>query len=163
MLTRLAVLMLVAATGACSFVSVSPLHRECRPWVAKFFRDPEDKKVATSAEERISDFGDYQVEDQYEIYICGNQFVHPPTIYLAEPFARSGPTVVSFLKSRLTEATRDVTIRDIIMVFEEMDRQNTYDVSGDDELMRLMTNRIATMKNEGWRRMTQEMFDRIED
>jgi hypothetical protein len=108
-----------------------------------------------------TDFSNYDIDKQYAIYICGNQFVHPPMIYLGELFAREGNKVVAFLKSKLLEANDDLTVRDLVLVFSEMSRLKTYDVANDGELMYLISERVGGMKDPGWKQTTQEMVAEI--
>src|SRR5438105_14068931 len=54
-----------------------------------------------SVAEQIRQFRDRSLQDQYDLYIYGNQTVHPPATYLAAVFAERGPTIVPFLKRNL--------------------------------------------------------------
>ena len=49
----------------------------------------------------------------------------------------------------------------MILVFGEMQRQDTYDVVEDQELMNLLGENIKHMKDAEWRQIAQEMFDVI--
>ena len=82
--------------------------------------------------------------------------MHPPAIYLAEPFARRGINAVPLLKEKLVQSNDDLTIRDIVLVFSEMKRINTYDVSKDADLAALINAKVGGMRNAGWREITQE-------
>jgi hypothetical protein len=110
-----------------------------------------DTFYGQTTKEQVASFSGYPLEEQYAIYIYGNQVRHPPAIYLAAPFARAGDKVVPFLLGRLKSAKDDPTVRDLVLVFSEMNRQTTYDVAGDAELMRQLESSIAAMKNQGWR------------
>ena len=55
----------------------------------------------------------------------------------------------------------DLTVRYALLVFEEMRKQNTYDVVGDRELMNLLSESVKNMKDADWRRMAGETFDVI--
>jgi hypothetical protein len=112
---------------------------------------------------RRNDFSKLSVEKQYAIYICGNQVVHPPMMYLGELFAREGEKIIGFLKVKLRETDDDATIRDLVRLFSEMSRLGTYDVAKDDELMRLISVRLAGMKDPGWREVTEQMVNRIKE
>jgi hypothetical protein len=90
------------------------------------------------------------IETRYAIYLCGNQYMRPATQYLAEPFARGGKSVADFLRSKLAQANDDLTVRDIVRVFEEMSRSGTYDVANDRELMQLISARAEAMKDAEW-------------
>jgi hypothetical protein len=110
-------------------------------------------------EVQVTAFAHSNLDDQYSIFICGNQFMRPPAQYLAEPFARGGTDVVPFLKDKLAQAQDDLTIRDIILVFTEMSRQKAYRVAEDGDLIRLMTEAVARMKNADWRRITDQRVE----
>jgi hypothetical protein len=126
---------------------------ECRSWAKTFFRMP--------SKEQIAKFGSYDLETQYGIFICGNQGIHPPAIYLAEPFARGGEPAARFLQIKLSQAKDDPTIRDIVSVFVQMTRMGTYDVPGDSALMDLITVAVAGMKDDDWKRIAEGMVARI--
>jgi hypothetical protein len=97
------------------------------------------------------------VQDQYVIFICGNQFMHPPALYLVEPFARRGKAIVPFLEEKLAQAQDDdLTTRDIVFVFSEMARQQSYDVAKDLDLVRQMRQAAAQMKNREWKTITEQ-------
>lgn len=126
---------------------------DCAELANTFFRKP--LRIT------ISEFSDYDVDKQYAIYICGNQYMHPPMIHLAEPFAKQGEKVVDFLKARLLEADDDLTIRDIVLVFAEMNRQESYDVPGDSDLMRVLEEKVRSMKDPFWRQLSEQKLNRI--
>jgi hypothetical protein len=111
---------------------------------------------------RLAQFADADLDKQYAIYICGNQYLEPPATYFARLLAREGGKVVGFLKKKLSQANDDGTIRDVIAVFAEMNGQKTYAVSDDQELMKLMTGSVARMRDDGWRRITEGMVSEIQ-
>lgn len=148
----LATLLSLAVTG-CPEAQGQVEGRECSEFKEMFHGRP--FKV------RVADFTNYDLATQYAIFICGNQFRHPPAIYFAEPFAQQGGKAVPFLKEKLLGATDDLTIRDIILLLTEMSRRNTYDVAGDKELVRLMTASVEKMRDEDWKRMAQKNLSEI--
>lgn len=101
------------------------------------------------------------IETRYAIYLCGNQYMHPATQYLAEPFARGGKSVADFLRSKLAKTNDDLTVRDIVRVFVEMKSNRTYDVANDRDLMQLISARAETMKDAEWKRVVAGMVDEI--
>jgi hypothetical protein len=112
---------------------------------------------------QVAEFSRLTTEDKYIVYLCGNQFIHPPTLHLAEPLARTAPDVVPFLTDRLSQTTEDLTTRDIVLVFSLMRRLKTYDVRENPLLKQLMTERVNAMKNANWRQTTLQMLrDTIE-
>ena len=134
--------------SGCTTASERSKSDQCYTWVKTFFRMP--------LKEQLTQFGSYDVESQYDIFICGNQVVHPPATYLAGPFAMEGESVVHFLKTKLLQAKDDQTIRDVILVFTEMSRRKTYDVARNSDLMVLITDSVARIKDDDWRQIVAE-------
>jgi len=148
----LAVLLLLSATG-CHGGREHVRGYNCSELAKTYFSKP--------LKSTIDDFSDYNVEKQYAIFICGNQYMHPPMLHLAEPFAREGEKIVPFLKARLLEADDDLTVRDIVLVFNWMAREKTYDVAGDGDLMKILQAKINSMKDADWRRLSEQNLDEI--
>ena len=121
-------------------------HADTRP-----YRKAIDAFYAQTLKDQIATFASHPFEEQYAIYIYGTQVRHPPAIYLARPFGSEGDKVVASLSKKLIEAHDDLTIRDLATVFSEMSNQNTYDVAGDERLMRLLSDAVAGMKNPAWK------------
>jgi hypothetical protein len=127
---------------------------EQKPWHA--YQRVVDAFYEKSLKERISDFPRYSFEERYAIYLYGNQVQHPPAIYLADPFAAQGKSIVLLLSDRLRAATDDLTIRDIVMVFSAMGRAKTYDVAGDEQLMKLLEGSAKRMKDRDWKALVEK-------
>jgi hypothetical protein len=106
--------------------------------------------MAASVNPRASLFKGHDAQTQYVIYICGVQQTRPAIDGLAAAYAMEGKKAVPFLKQKLAAAKYDLTIKDIMKVFEEMARRGTYDVAGDAELMDIMTYAIPRIKTRGW-------------
>jgi hypothetical protein len=138
----------LTATWAC------PIAAEQKPWHAH--QRVVDAFYTKSLKERISTFPRYSFDEQYAIYLYGNQVQHPPAIYLADPFAAQGKGIVLPLSDRLRTATDDLTIRDIVMVFSAMSRAKTYDVAGDEQLMRLLGESAKKMKDPDWQALVEK-------
>ncbi|MFH0726835.1 MAG: hypothetical protein V2B19_10870 [Pseudomonadota bacterium] len=117
------------------------------------------KYVSTS--ERIKQFKNYSLEEQYEIFEFGNRVVHPPATYLDSPFAEQGPIIVPFLKMKL-EATKDeATIRNIALIFSEVARLKLYDFSKDTELMNLLNQKVNNMQG-SWKNIALKFLSEIQ-
>ena len=134
---------------------------EQTPWHAH--KNVVDAFYTKSLKERISAFPRYSFDDQYAIYLYGNQVQHPPAIYLADPFAARGQSIVLPLSDRLKAATDDLTIRDIVMVFSAMSRDKTYNVSGDERLMKLLRESAERMKQSGWKQIVEKEISGLKD
>ena len=152
--TMIAGAIVVFSQTACSGTTRKVGDFYCSDLTETFF-------YGKSIKSRMSDFGNYPVEKQYAIFICGNQVIHPPAIYLVTPFANEGGQVIDFLTGKLAETNDDLTIRDIIFVIAEMSRLHTYDVAHNEKLMRSMEERVKGMKDADWKKMTEEMLKTI--
>jgi hypothetical protein len=116
-----------------------------------------------SMQTRIARFAVADLEKQYAIYICGNQFREPPAMYFAGPFAQEGGRAVDFLKPKLDKASEDATIRDIIHVFAEMKRQDTYEVAQDAALMQVIQASVGRIRDRFWKRFVEREVSRISE
>jgi len=132
-----------ALCQACFHAEDSAIDSQCGKLAATFFQLP--------VKEQIAKFPKQDLETQFSILICGNQAIHPPAIYLAEPFAQEGSVTVALLKEKLSKPQGDLTVRDIVAVLSEMSRQHTYDVARDVDLMRLVEDHVAAMKDDTWK------------
>jgi hypothetical protein len=132
----------------------SPVRNSRRyPTPEEFFAKP--------TKEQLVDFGTYDFNTQYNIYIYGNQNLEPPSLYLVRPFARGGARIVQPLEGRLAEAPSEPTIRDIILVFAEMNDLRNYDVAADEPLIQAMRRSVASMTDGAWKQMCERKLNRI--
>ena len=139
--------------GGCALANEDSSRLGCSKYNDTFFSKPTTAQMGA--------FASLAVEDQYAVFICGNQVREPPSIHLATPFAKEGEAVVGFLKTKLTNASGDLTIRDILLVFVEMSRQRTYNVAGDDDLMRVITAAVGRVKDADWKRVCERSLGEI--
>jgi hypothetical protein len=151
---------ILAAAGVfdvlvCSAADVSVGEYRCSSLTSYFYGDP--MKV------RMARFAAADLEKQYAIYICGNQFREPPAMYFAGPFAQEGRRAVDFLKPKLDKATDDATIRDIINVFSEMKRRGTYEVAQDAALMQVIHASVGRIRNPFWKRFVEQIVSEISE
>jgi hypothetical protein len=141
---------IAAAFLGCQSCTAS---KHCSPLAEDFIHKPSTEQTA--------EFGRHTLDEQYDIYICGTQVAHPPLLSLAGLFAQDGQSAVGFLKDKLAQAKDDDTIQDLILVFVEMSRQNTYNVSRDQELVGLLKESANRMKDAGWRKFTLGKLEEI--
>jgi len=127
-------------------------HIKPSKMVSEFFR--------MSTNEQIKHFNDYNLDEQYELFIFGNQVVHPPAIYLADLLAEQGPGIIPFLTAKLQATQDEITIRDIMTVFEYMAQRKVYDFTQDTELITLMEQRVNKMDGL-WKGTALEMLSNI--
>ncbi len=122
----------------------------------KYYSDSVKTFLKKPVKVQMQEFGNYDLETQYAIFIYGTQVAHPHAFHLPEAFAQQGSKVVGFLKVKLLEEDYDPIIGEIIHVFTEMKRLKTYDVAGDRELIRLIIDRMKGMKDSFWRLKTEK-------
>jgi hypothetical protein len=120
-----------------------------------FFKQP--------AADRVERLRRYPLAEQYKIFRYGNDLKEPPFMDLADPIAEKGATAVPFLLGQLNSKSDDITIRDIVLVFETMAISKSYDVKSDTGLMSVLSFKVSTMKNEGWKGNSLKMLQRIKD
>ena len=113
---------------------------------------------AQPPETRLERLVQYSLEDQYRIFRYGNDVVHPPATNLAIPIAERGIAAMPFLKAKLEQEHDDISLRDILRIFDEMVWRKTYDVKSDDELVRYLTARIGAMKHKDWQPILERML-----
>ncbi len=125
---------------------------KCQPYINDLIRLP--------TKERIAKFHTYNLETQYNIYICGMQEIEPP-IDLAGALALEGKNAVELLKIKLSHPQNDETISDIIRVLSEITIVDTYDVREDKALTKLVSDSFAKIKDDYWRRVTEKHVNYI--
>jgi len=112
---------------------------------------------------RVDEFTHYDVAKQYAVFICARAYISPPALEFVDAFALNGEKAIGFLKARLMDAPDDSTIEHIADVLEWMVFFETYDVAGDEELMRLVDERVKGMKDPFWKKTTEEDVDTIHE
>jgi hypothetical protein len=121
----------------------------------KFF----DQPPAT----RLERMRQYSLADQYKIFRYGNDKREPPAMFLADPIAERGTAAVPFLLDQLNAHPDDITLRDILLIFETMATSKSYDVRSDASLMTTLTSRVSGMKGTLWQDNCIKMLQRIKD
>ncbi len=82
---------------------------------------------------------------------------------LANPIAERGATAVPFLLGQLNSKPDDITLRDILLIFETMANSKSYDVKSDAALMTTLASRVSGMKDQGWQDTCLKKLQRIKD
>ena len=110
---------------------------------------------------RLDRVRQYSLEDQYRIFRYGNDVVEPPLLGLARPIAERGPTAIPFLRRQLNAEPDDTTVRDLLLIFQDMMFSKSYDVKADADLMGTLETRVTTMKDQEWRSVCSKMLGSI--
>ncbi len=93
------------------------------------------------------------VKITYRIGFVNSQF--------AWPIALEGEKVIGILRVKLTDASDDRTVGDIVLMLKDMVRLETYDVIADEELMRLVDERVKGIKDPRIKETTGKEVDLI--
>ena len=125
-----------------------------------------DEKVAQdffelSSKARMEQLKRHSLEEQYQLYLYGQQKIHPPTIYLSTPFAENGPVIVPLLKRELKTVKEDATIIDIAEVLAELQQLKKYRVAQDKELMQVFQARVDHIEDAYWKRYALQIVQEI--
>ncbi len=113
------------------------------------------------ASTRIDRVRQYSLEDQYKVFRYGNDVVEPPLFGLAKPIAERGATAIPFLLKKLNAEPDDTTVRDILLIFQEMAFSKSYDVKADAVLMGTLDTRVTAMKDKEWQSVCSRMLRSI--
>lgn len=113
-----------------------------------------------STSEQLKAFKNYSVEEQYDLFLFGNQAVHPPAIYLVRLFSEKGAEIVPFLKSKLINARDRATIRDITSILSELSYLKLCNVQGDAGLLNVLEQKANSMQGI-WKDTTIKMVAEI--
>jgi hypothetical protein len=111
---------------------------------------------------RVDRLRQYSLEDQYRLFRYGNDRFEPPLTGLARPIAERGSSAIPFLLEKLKQQADDITVRDVLLVFETMGSIKSYDVKSDAVVMGALRSRVSTMNDAGWQTVCLNMLGRIE-
>ena len=113
-----------------------------------------------STSEQLKVFKIHSVEEQYDLFLFGNQTVHPPAVYLARPFAEQGASIVPFLKGKLIATRDEITIRDITTILTELYYLKLYNFQEDADLLDVLDQKVNLMQGI-WKDTTIKMLAKI--
>jgi hypothetical protein len=108
-----------------------------------------------------SRFATYSIPDQIKIYLYGVQIVRPPIPVLSRPIAERGQAAVPFILGELQANPTEQNIKDLMVIFETMQRLGTYDVQHDKALLRRLDAYVNGMTNKIWQGYTKEKLTQI--
>lgn len=99
----------------------------------------------------VFNFTSSDLDTQFLLYVCG-QHREPPVTKLLAPFAYNGERSASYLSRKLADdKIDDLTVRDILLVFTEMERLRTYSLKDNEPLLKLLIRRVHEMKDQSMR------------
>lgn len=133
-------LLAVVSTSCCS----SSVEKE-------FFRDD----IST----RMERLEEYSLEQQWRIFLYGNQVIHPPNKTLALPIAKQGKSALIFILKQLENPKHELDYRDALVIFDRMQRDGYYNVCSDRVAMEAIRRNKTKISHAGWRDIYQQMLD----
>lgn len=157
MILKLILLLIVYSTSGCSFFHIKSQEDSAKYVCSEVL----DSFYKMSKQERIAAFSNKDVEEKYVIYICSNQEIHPPDTSLALIFSRDGESIVEFLKEKLKSAYGSVTIFNIILIFQFMSYDNSYNVRDDTKLVMVIESAISRVNDTFWKSMCEQSLNEI--
>ena len=133
--------MLLATATACNGNSIEK----------QFFRDD----IRT----RMERLETYPLEQQWRIFLYGNQVVHPPNKTLALPIAKQGKPALDYILEQLEQPQHELDYRDALVVFDRMQEGGYYNVCGDEPAMDAIRRNESRISHTGWREVYRHMLD----
>jgi hypothetical protein len=107
---------------------------------------------------RVERLERYSLEDQWRIFLYGNQVVHPPLTDLALPLAERGKPALDYILQQLEQSKSDLDFRDSLVVFRRMRGGGYYNVCGDASAMQAIKGNESKVRNPGWRDVYGQML-----
>lgn len=117
---------------------------------AQFFEGGFSKRV-----ERLEK---YPLDQQYKIFLYGNQVVHPPLTDLAIPLAKRGKPALDYILNELDHSKNDLEFRDSLVVFQTMQWGGHYNVCTDAVAMNKIRGNENKIHDAGWRDVYSQML-----
>jgi len=112
---------------------------------------------------RSQRLADYPMEQQWRIFLYGNQERHPPATGLAAVLARGGEPMLRFILKELESTKRDLDYRDSMVVFQSMQWHGDFAICADRETIARIRGNQEKIVHSEWRRIYAEMFRELCD
>jgi hypothetical protein len=110
---------------------------------------------------RLERLETYPLEQQWRIFLYGNQVIHPPITGLALPVAKQGKAALTYILRQTEQSQNDLDFRDSLVVFQSMQRRGYYDVCGDEEAMQAIRSNEGKIRDPDWRGTYSRMLSRM--
>lgn len=131
-------------------VLVSQVSCKEEGFEAKFLHNERDRII------RVEKMEKYPLEQQYKIFLYGNQKMHPPHKGLARPIARRGKPALDYVLEQIRDSENDLDFRDSIIIFKDMQQQGYYDVCKDALAMDEIKSNETKIRYDGWLKFYRE-------
>lgn len=107
---------------------------------------------------RVERLETYPLEQQYRIFLYGNQTIHPPATGLALPLARKGKPALDYILEQLSKSENDLDFRDSLVVFQMMQWGGHYNVCADVAAMEVIKSNKMRIHHAAWRNVYSQML-----
>lgn len=114
-----------------------------------------------SRSEREAILERYPIDDQYKIFVYGNQQIHPPHTDLARVLARRGKQAVEYVLDQVDGSKNDLDYRDSLLVFEFMQNDGYYPVCTDARVMGVLAENERAISDMAWRAHYHDKLARV--
>lgn len=103
----------------------------------------------------------YPMEEQWRIFLYGNQVIHPPATGLAAVLARQGEPMLQFILKSLEASKNDLDYRDSMVVFQMMQWHGDYAICDNGDILSRIKNNQNKINNLAWRKVYGEMLKEL--
>lgn len=101
----------------------------------------------------------YPLDQQYKIFLYGNQIVHPPLTDLAIPIAKRGQTALDYILKELDHSQNDLDYRDSMVVFQTMQWGGYYNICRNSVAINRIKGNENRIRNVEWRNIYSQMLE----
>ena len=103
----------------------------------------------------------YSLEDQFKIFLYGNQTIHPSMKSLAIPIAKRGKPALDYVLNQIRESNNDLDFRDSIQIFRAMEKGGYYSVCSDSPALKEIKANENKIKDLEWREIYHNMLQNL--
>jgi len=110
---------------------------------------------------RLERLETYSLKEQWQIFLYGNQVIHPPATGLALPIARRGKPALEYILQQLEKSENDLDFRDSLVVFRSMQGGGFYDICSDETAMKAIRANESKIHDPDWRDIYNRILGRM--
>src|SRR3569832_766133 len=110
---------------------------------------------------RLERLETYSLKEQWQIFLYGNQVIHPPATGLALPIARRGKPALEYILQQLEKSENDLDFRDSLVVFRSMQGGGVYDFCSDETALLAIRAIDSKILDPDWRDIYNRILGRM--
>ena len=104
---------------------------------------------------------DYPLDQQFKIFLYGNQEVRPSLTGLAAPIAKRGEIALDYVLDQVRDSENDLDFRDSMVIFREMENGGYYGVCEDEIAIQEITANADKISHPDWRAIYNQMLENL--